>query len=87
MTVMVMVMMIFSTQAKESERTVAATLSSVSKSVVANTSASSSLLPGGVPVRGEEVAGPPASEESHSPFNYRAPMDNIVIRTFQFPMR
>ena len=59
-------------------------LSPVTKSIVSNTPAMTSIP--GVPVRGEEVAGP-SSAENHSPFSFRAPMDNIVIRTFQFPTR
>ena len=70
-----------------------ANLSSMTKSVVASSSASAgggggggggNVVPG-VPIRGEEVAGPPVVPSSS--FMYRAPMENIVIKTFQFPVR
>ena len=74
-------------QAKGTEKNVVASLSSVSKSVVASIAGSHGHNLDDVPIRGAEVAGSPESDETHSPFNYQAPMDNIVIRTFQCPMR
>lgn len=68
-------------RAKEAEHSTIANLSSTTKSVVSGSAAVSSIP--GLPVRGEEVAD--GGEGAHSPFNFRAPMDNIVIRTFQFP--
>ena len=57
----------------------------MTKSVVSNSSAMARLP--GAPIRGEEIAGPSVTRKGLSPFNFRAPLDNIVIRTFQFPMR
>ena len=71
-------------QAKETESATVANLSPITKSVVAGSG--SAGVPG-VPIRGTEVAGLPPLDENHSPFNFRSPMDNIVIRTFQFPSR
>ena len=71
-------------QAKESEHVGVTGVLSPSKSAVGAMSSSSTPLSGNIPIRGDEVAAP---EDGSSPFNYRAPMDNIVIRTYQFPMR
>lgn len=70
-------------RAKETESTTIASLSSTTKSVVSSSSNALAGVPGD-PIRGHEIAAPP--DDSHSPFRFSAPMDNIVIRTFQFPM-
>ncbi len=87
---------------KDSERSgVTGTLSPSSKAAATAVSGTlkdsrgTSPQPGGLPIRGDEVAGTTAGapgnasagEDSASSFSYRNPMDNIVIRTFQFPMR
>lgn len=85
---------------KESESAGAANLRSMATKSIVPTSSSSSTSTSststnststsvpGVPIRGAEVARlPPSTEENHTPFIFRSPMDNIVIRTFQFPLR